>query len=574
MIKEIALIPYSPSKLPFGPWIIFAPHPDDETFGMGGSIALAEQIGIDVYVVVMTDGSQGGEPETRKQEILAAAKILGIKDVFFLEFADRSLCNTYVSLEKIASHFDHIKPQSVFLPHPQEFHPDHRATTFHLYNFLRSILFVGQIWLYEISRQSEINRLMDISSVLEVKKRAIECFASQIEQHNYKDVVLSLNKARTYTLDSTISFAEGFWVVTDLNNLYQDIKGHIHNYFSWDYADNPLISVIVRTMNRPQLLAEALQSIADQSVKDIETVVVCDGGEDVTSVLDSFRGLIQKIKYIRHEYSRGRAAAANTGLKNASGTWIAFLDDDDLLEPKALQNHVDKVKETRAKIVYGRVVREHYTQDGRKKADMPDYIYNRPFDKQLLFLQNYIPLISLFVYWDVFSHFGMFDETLPINEDWDFLIRAAQENKFVFHDSLVARYRCFGSSTVIDGRLGENVVVDTEYRVRKRWWEKLSPEVIDSFRQYVAQETEKSLNQEINRLNQRLYNLEQEKRSLYKSIKQLEQTQKDNEFQKSQLELMRNSFSWKSTAPLRCIRHCQMRIASKITASLQKKNWK
>lgn len=574
MLEEQQIISYQTSEIPPGPWLVFAPHPDDETFGMGGTIALAVQAGIAVYVVVITDGSQGSDPKRREQEIFAATKVLGLQDVFFWRFVDRALSQAHISVEKLASLLNNIKPKTIFLPHPQEFHPDLRSATIHLHECFNTVFFPGQVWLYEISRQCEINRLIDISSVVETKIQAIQCYPSQLIQQDYKDIVLSLNRARSYALGKNISYAEGFWVVSNLRNLFQELREHIQAYFTETDNCTPFISIIVRTMNRADLLAEALKSIADQSLKDIEAVIVCDGGEDVSFVLDRFRGSIKKITYVRHDYSKGRAGAANSGIKHASGTWISFLDDDDLLEPDAMQNHLLKVTETGAKIVYGKVIREHYTQDGVKNTDLTDYLYDRTFDRQLLFLQNYIPFISLFLHKDIFSKCGMFDETLAINEDWDFLIRAAQDNEFIFHDSLVARYRCFGSSTVIDGRLGKDVIADTEYRVRRRWWKKLSPKVIDSFRQYVAKETEKHFTNEINKLNQQIWSLEQEKESLSKRIQELEQNKQHIEYQDLQLKLMRDSFSWKLTSPLRYLRSWQKRITAKITTNLQKKNLK
>ena len=80
---ESVLIPFDTSPLPDGPWLIFAPHPDDETFGMGGSILKAKKEGIDVHLVILTDGSLGGDQinlaETRKKEAEKDSKILGNK---------------------------------------------------------------------------------------------------------------------------------------------------------------------------------------------------------------------------------------------------------------------------------------------------------------------------------------------------------------------------------------------------------------------------------------------------------------------------------------------------------------
>ncbi len=61
ILEEYQLLPYNNSDLPRGPWLVFAPHPDDETFGMGGSLLLAKQQNIATHVVFVTDGALGGE---------------------------------------------------------------------------------------------------------------------------------------------------------------------------------------------------------------------------------------------------------------------------------------------------------------------------------------------------------------------------------------------------------------------------------------------------------------------------------------------------------------------------------
>ena len=61
MLMEHELLPYTASELPEGPWLVFAPHADDETFGMGGSLLLAAEQNIETHVVFVTDGALGGE---------------------------------------------------------------------------------------------------------------------------------------------------------------------------------------------------------------------------------------------------------------------------------------------------------------------------------------------------------------------------------------------------------------------------------------------------------------------------------------------------------------------------------
>ena len=61
--QEETLIPFNPSRLPPDPWLVFAPHADDETFGMGGAILKAKEQDLKTHLVVLTDGSQGGKAD-------------------------------------------------------------------------------------------------------------------------------------------------------------------------------------------------------------------------------------------------------------------------------------------------------------------------------------------------------------------------------------------------------------------------------------------------------------------------------------------------------------------------------
>lgn len=234
MINENELIPYEESSLPLGPYIIFAPHPDDETLGMGGTIALAAKAGIDVYVVFITDGGKGGDPDIRKQEARAASEILGVKDVFYLNLPDRDVALIPFPDQAVTEILEKIRPKTIFVPSFQENHPDHRAATNRVLSLIKTsnrfkIISAAskdlqpfipnnateelkfQLWFYEINRQGEINRLIDISDVLEVKESAIECYQSQLQQLDYKVHALCLNFMRSITLDRKTNYAEGFW---------------------------------------------------------------------------------------------------------------------------------------------------------------------------------------------------------------------------------------------------------------------------------------------------------------------------------------------------------------------------
>ena len=99
----------------------------------------------------------------------------------------------------------------------------------------------------------------------------------------------------------------------------------------------PLVSVIIPTYNRADLVRQALASVKAQTYRDFEIVVVDDGGTDGTcEALSAWR----EIRVLRHAHRRGVSAARNTGIDAARGEWLAFLDSDDLWLPDKLARQI------------------------------------------------------------------------------------------------------------------------------------------------------------------------------------------------------------------------------------------
>ncbi|SER82496.1 glycosyltransferase family 2 protein [Natrinema salaciae] len=105
----------------------------------------------------------------------------------------------------------------------------------------------------------------------------------------------------------------------------------------------PLVSVIVPTYNRPERLVRSLESVADQTYERLEVIVVDDGSETpATDVVAPVRDeLPYEVTVIRHDENRGANAARNTGIREASGEFLAFLDDDDEWNPSKVTRQVD-----------------------------------------------------------------------------------------------------------------------------------------------------------------------------------------------------------------------------------------
>ncbi len=215
---EHVLIPFQASQLPLGPWLVFAPHADDETFGMGGSLLKAKKEDVETHLVVLTDGAFGGEREdlvkVREEEVNRAAQLLGIKSLHCWSEPDRGLDHNESLVGKITDTIRSLAPAAVFFPGPFEIHPDHRATAFLVWSALQQLRENGvspEAIAYEIGVQNPVNLLIDVTDQYAEKKEAMAIYASQNNENNYEELVLALDKGRTFSLPAQVEFAEGFF---------------------------------------------------------------------------------------------------------------------------------------------------------------------------------------------------------------------------------------------------------------------------------------------------------------------------------------------------------------------------
>ncbi|MEJ5300283.1 MAG: glycosyltransferase [Thermodesulforhabdaceae bacterium] len=594
---EEYLIPYQPSDIPEGPYLIIAPHPDDETFGMGGTIALAARRGIRVFVVIVTDGSQAGDSQTRQSEAVAATGILGVEKVICWGIADRKVEeNQLLFHKKLPSIVEEVKPRTVFLPSPFEFHPDHRATTIFAWEILKEIGFTGQVWLYEITKQGEANRLIDITSTIDVKKQAIQAYTSQLKERPYEDTVLALNRARAFSLSPDVLYAEGFYALETMETPFDVLripKRYIEGLKNID--EYPLVSIIVRTKNRPRLLQEALESLAWQSYPKVEAVVVNDGGEDVEELVKSFEGRIYKVTYIAHETSCGRAKAANVGLKVSQGEWVGLLDDDDLMEKDALA--VLLWYGRTASVVYGQVELIEPLPDGTKRTLG---LFGREFSREALFLNNYIPTCGLLFRRRLAIEIGGFDESFDRLEDWDFIYRLSGRGSFLYVPHKVAVYRSFGGRAFVFRQ-----DFSEEFPYRKKFYDKhlklITPEDLTrGFFDFVSAQYRDFLNtsQALMELKAIFESQQREKAEIQRVLSEREAefrrvfSEKEAEFQRvlaekeklfqqsaslmkaqiselqNALNAVFNSRSWKVTAPMRWTSGKARQVKRRINSSV------
>jgi O-antigen biosynthesis protein len=129
-------------------------------------------------------------------------------------------------------------------------------------------------------------------------------------------------------------------------------------------SEAPLVSVIVPTYNRPDMLAATLESILNQTYQRLEIIVVNDCGLEVENIA-GWLNRQGNITYVRHACNRGLAAARNTGIKLARGKYLAYLDDDDLFYPDHLETLVTALEGSRFRVAYTDAHRAHQEKGAR-----------------------------------------------------------------------------------------------------------------------------------------------------------------------------------------------------------------
>ncbi len=191
---------------------------------------------------------------------------------------------------------------------------------------------------------------------------------------------------------------------------------------------SPLISVILPTYKRHLLLQRALASVAAQTFRDFEVVVVDDGSPDS----DFKQGIVMDlpaVTLIRHEVNRGAAAARNSGIAAAKGDWISFLDSDDSWSPEKLAAQADYLRSTDRFLANCTGFRLH------RGGHVSEICYDMApgeFATQVLWGCRISPGSCLMTHRQVFNTVGPFDETFRRLEDWDWLLRFSQHYDMSF----------------------------------------------------------------------------------------------------------------------------------------------
>ena len=211
--------------VPRGRVLLFAPHPDDEVAGPGGTLALHRAAGDPVRVVVATDGIAGdpdgrfdaaGYAERRRAESVAGLRELDVDDVVFWGFPEGggpSAADAERGAQAAAAELERYRPDVVYLPWQREGHPDHHALHAIVVQALDRTAFAGLALGYEVWNAMVPDRIVDVTSVVERKRRAMQAHESQLAYVLYDHALLGLSAYRSLVHLRGRGYGEAFCVV-------------------------------------------------------------------------------------------------------------------------------------------------------------------------------------------------------------------------------------------------------------------------------------------------------------------------------------------------------------------------
>lgn len=190
-----------------------APHMDDDVIGPGGTLALHRELQSSVSVVFCAAGATPEQDRARKAEARAAKDFMGFERVTWLDFPEGQLSPNEAALgARLAQCIRELAPDQIFCPYPADHHRDHSAVALALADAIEATRYEGEVWCYEVWSPLWPNVAVDITRVVEIKRKAIELYASQVAGLHYVEGTLGLNRYRG--LRVYVDYAEAFFVAS------------------------------------------------------------------------------------------------------------------------------------------------------------------------------------------------------------------------------------------------------------------------------------------------------------------------------------------------------------------------
>lgn len=195
------------------------------------------------------------------------------------------------------------------------------------------------------------------------------------------------------------------------------------------------VTVVIPTYNRADFLAEAVDSVLNQTWKDLEILVVDDGSTDRTREVMARYG--KRLKYF-YKKNEGPSSARNVGIREAMGTYVAFLDSDDVWDPEKLSIQMEfmrKHPEIKLVCTDSCEIDSSESREGKLKRDLMGSLFS------LLYSNSFIRTSTVLMNKACFQEVGYFDERYQSAEDYDVWLRVARRYPIAYLSRPLVRYR-------------------------------------------------------------------------------------------------------------------------------------
>lgn len=236
-----------------------------------------------------------------------------------------------------------------------------------------------------------------------------------------------------------------------------------------------LVSIIIPSYNREKVIVSSVQSVLNQSVKDIEVIVVDDCSSDNTlSVLREIKDA--RLKIVCLEKNSGACVARNVGIKAANGKYIAFQDSDDVWHPDKLEKQLMALNSYQADVCF--CAFNKFTESNGNVMIYPTFSEGIiPY--HVLASYSQASTQTIIAKREIFDEI-LFDPKLPRLQDFDWMIRAAKENSVVFvPEPLVDVYVQSDSISINNNKLIE------AYRIIIEKYPEMKNESLDVYARWI-----------------------------------------------------------------------------------------
>lgn len=226
-----------------------------------------------------------------------------------------------------------------------------------------------------------------------------------------------------------------------------------------------LVSIVIPTYNRADLVEESILSAVQQTYVNKEIIVVDDGSTDNTKEVCEKYVTAGHIHYI-YKKNGGIASALNRGIAEMNGIWFKWLSSDDVLVHNAVKELLHFAIGNNAKVVYSDYVL--IDKHGKKLGEFIEPTYETYLDFAASLWQQHIGNgSSTLIHKSIFERVGLFDTTLKFGEDYDFWLRVCilYETMFYRCPQILLNYRVH--SQQLSGKVTNEALKNNE-RIRRR----------------------------------------------------------------------------------------------------------